>query len=253
MIRLIRKQARSGIFLSVLGLGTGNYKDAVLESLANRGNGNFFYLDSLKEARKGAGARDWEPLWSPWPRTPRSRSSSIRPGSIPTGSSATRTGALRNEEFNDDTRDGGEIGAGQQVTGLVRNRSRPEPRSPGARRRSPEISDSPGTESGRQCRGVAHAEVPLQAAGSEPKAGSWSSPISGTRRQFRGGLARFPVRLRRGRLRNDPARLDSPGNRHPTNGSCGWTLEARIGEDPSRLPEASSSNSCPERRWFWSR
>ena len=44
--------AKSGIFLSVLGVGTGNLKDSTMEKLADKGNGNYAYLDSLHEARK---------------------------------------------------------------------------------------------------------------------------------------------------------------------------------------------------------
>lgn len=49
---LIQEQAQSGVFLSVLGVGTGNLKDDRLETLADRGNGNYAYLDSLAEAKR---------------------------------------------------------------------------------------------------------------------------------------------------------------------------------------------------------
>lgn len=117
LIRLIRKQARSGIFLSVLGLGTGNYKDAALESLANRGNGNFAYLDSLKEARKVLVQEMGATLVTV------AKDAKIQIEFNPARVDSHRligyeNRALRDEEFNDDTRDGGEIGAGQQVTAL---------------------------------------------------------------------------------------------------------------------------------------
>lgn len=117
LIRLIRKQARTGIFLSVLGLGTGNYKDSVLESLANRGNGNFAYLDSLKEARKVLVREMGATLVTV------AKDAKIQIEFNPARIDSYRligyeNRALRDEEFNDDTRDGGEIGAGQQVTVL---------------------------------------------------------------------------------------------------------------------------------------
>ena len=52
LIRLIEEQRASGVFLSVLGVGTGNLKDSTMEKLADKGNGNYSYLDSLHEARK---------------------------------------------------------------------------------------------------------------------------------------------------------------------------------------------------------
>lgn len=117
LIRLIRKQAQSGIFLSVLGLGTGNYKDASLESLANRGNGNFAYLDSLEEARKVLVRELGATLVTV------AKDAKIQIEFNPARVDSYRligyeNRALRHEEFNDDTRDGGEIGAGHQVTVL---------------------------------------------------------------------------------------------------------------------------------------
>ena len=52
LLRLIEERARSGVYLSVLGFGTGNLKDATMEQLADHGNGNYAYVDSLAEARK---------------------------------------------------------------------------------------------------------------------------------------------------------------------------------------------------------
>jgi Ca-activated chloride channel family protein len=52
LVDLIERERESGIFLSVLGVGTGNLKDSTMEKLADKGNGNYSYLDSLHEARK---------------------------------------------------------------------------------------------------------------------------------------------------------------------------------------------------------
>src|SRR4029077_16202933 len=52
LLRLIEEKAKSGVFLSVLGFGTGNLKDSSMEQLADHGNGNYAYVDSLAEARK---------------------------------------------------------------------------------------------------------------------------------------------------------------------------------------------------------
>src|SRR5438552_9782768 len=52
LIRLIEEKAKRGVFLSVLGVGTDNLKDSTMQKLADKGNGNYAYLDSLEEARK---------------------------------------------------------------------------------------------------------------------------------------------------------------------------------------------------------
>ena len=52
LIRLIESKAKSGVFLSVLGFGMGNLKDATMEKLADKGNGHYAYIDTLREARK---------------------------------------------------------------------------------------------------------------------------------------------------------------------------------------------------------
>src|SRR5207249_738538 len=52
LVRLIEQERASGIFLSVLGVGTDNLKDSTMEKLADKGNGNYAYLDSLREAQK---------------------------------------------------------------------------------------------------------------------------------------------------------------------------------------------------------
>ena len=52
LVRLIEQERESGVFLSVLGFGTGNLKDSTMEKLADKGNGNYAYIDSLHEARK---------------------------------------------------------------------------------------------------------------------------------------------------------------------------------------------------------
>ena len=52
LVRLIEEERETGVFLTVLGVGTGNLKDSTMETLADKGNGNYAYLDSLDEARK---------------------------------------------------------------------------------------------------------------------------------------------------------------------------------------------------------
>ncbi|HSF46704.1 MAG TPA: von Willebrand factor type A domain-containing protein, partial [Chitinophagaceae bacterium] len=52
LVRLIEKERASGVFLTILGFGTGNYQDAKMQKLSNKGNGNHAYIDQLSEARK---------------------------------------------------------------------------------------------------------------------------------------------------------------------------------------------------------
>lgn len=52
LVHMIKEKARSGVFLTVLGFGMGNYKDSTMEKLADKGNGNYGYVDSMEEARK---------------------------------------------------------------------------------------------------------------------------------------------------------------------------------------------------------
>src|SRR5690606_40262727 len=52
MERLIEEKRNEGVYLSVLGFGMGNYKDSKMETLADRGNGNYAYIDNIQEAKK---------------------------------------------------------------------------------------------------------------------------------------------------------------------------------------------------------
>ncbi len=52
LVKLIEKERKSGVFLTVLGLGMGNIKDSKMEQLADKGNGNYAYLNSIMEAKK---------------------------------------------------------------------------------------------------------------------------------------------------------------------------------------------------------
>ena len=116
--RLIEEKRKSGVFLSVLGFGQGNLKDATMEMLADHGNGNYSYIDSEAEARKVLVERGGRPRSSRSPRTSRSRSSSTRASVAGYRLIGYENRLLRAEDFNDDTKDAGEIGAGHTVTAL---------------------------------------------------------------------------------------------------------------------------------------
>ena len=117
LVRLIEEQRASGVFLSVLGVGTGNVKDSMMEKLADKGNGNYAYLDSLHEARKVLVREAGSTLVTI------AKDVKIQVEFNPAAVSAYRligyeNRMLKNEDFNDDKKDAGEIGAGHSVTAL---------------------------------------------------------------------------------------------------------------------------------------
>jgi Ca-activated chloride channel family protein len=117
MVRLVERRREEGTSLTVLGVGSGNLKDAKMEQLADRGNGNYAYLDNLLEAQKAlvhemggtlvTVAKDVKLQVEFNPR--------LVAGYRLLG---YENRALRDEDFNDDAKDAGEIGAGHAVTAL---------------------------------------------------------------------------------------------------------------------------------------
>lgn len=117
LVDLITEKAKSNIFLSVLGFGTGNYKDSTMEKLADKGNGNYAYIDSLLEARKSLVKQMDATLITI------AKDVKIQVDFNPNRISSYRligyeNRMLKNEDFEDDTKDAGEIGAGHTVTAL---------------------------------------------------------------------------------------------------------------------------------------
>lgn len=117
LVTLIESERRSGVFLSVLGVGTGNLQDAKMEQLADKGNGNYSYLDSLLEARRVLVSEAASTLNTV------AKDVKIQVEFNPSEVTAYRligyeNRLLNNEDFNDDTKDAGEMGAGQAVTAL---------------------------------------------------------------------------------------------------------------------------------------
>ena len=117
LVRLIERERESGIFLSVLGVGTGNLKDSTMEKLADKGNGNYSYLDSLHEARKVLVREAGGTLETI------AKDVKIQVEFNPREVAAYRligyeNRLLNHEDFNDDKKDAGEIGAGHSVTAL---------------------------------------------------------------------------------------------------------------------------------------
>jgi Ca-activated chloride channel family protein len=117
LVRTIEEKAKTGVFLTVLGFGMGNVKDASLEKLADKGNGNYAYIDTLKEAQKVLVDQMQGTLVTI------AKDVKIQVEFNPAQVKAYRLIGYENrmlakEDFNDDTKDAGEIGAGHTVTAL---------------------------------------------------------------------------------------------------------------------------------------
>jgi Ca-activated chloride channel family protein len=117
LVRLIEEKRKSDVFLSVLGFGMGNYKDAALEELARHGNGNYAYIDSPLEARKVLVEEMGSTLVTV------AKDVKIQVEFNPEKVQAYRLIGYENRmlaarDFNDDRKDAGEIGAGHTVTAL---------------------------------------------------------------------------------------------------------------------------------------
>ena len=117
LIRMIEDKAKSGVFLTVLGFGMGNLKDATMENLADKGNGNYAYIDTIREAKKVLVDEIGSTMVTI------AKDVKIQVEFNPAEVAAYRLIGYENrilaaEDFNDDTKDAGEIGAGHTVTAL---------------------------------------------------------------------------------------------------------------------------------------
>lgn len=114
---LITEKRKSGIFFTALGFGMGNYKDSKLETLADKGNGNYAYIDTMQEARKVLGTEFGGTLYTI------AKDVKIQVEFNPALVKGYRLIGYENrmlnaEDFQDDTKDAGEIGSGHTVTAL---------------------------------------------------------------------------------------------------------------------------------------
>jgi len=115
--RLIEDERKSGVFLTVLGFGDGNVKDSTMEMLADKGNGNYAYIDSIAEARKVLVREAGSTLVTI------AKDVKLQVEFNPTQVQSYKLIGYENrllakEDFNDDKKDAGEIGAGHAVTAL---------------------------------------------------------------------------------------------------------------------------------------
>jgi len=117
MERLIEEKRGDGIFLTVLGFGMGNYKDSKMEILADKGNGNYAYIDNILEAQKVLVNEFGGTMFTI------AKDVKLQVEFNPALVKAYRligyeNRALRNEDFNNDKKDAGELGSGHTVTAL---------------------------------------------------------------------------------------------------------------------------------------
>ncbi|MEX0341910.1 MAG: von Willebrand factor type A domain-containing protein [Erythrobacter sp.] len=117
LVELIEKKRETGVTLSVLGFGRGNLNDAMMEQVANNGNGNYSYIDSALEARKVLGDEMGATLFTI------AKDVKIQVEFNPAVISQYRligyeNRVLREEDFDNDAVDAGDIGAGHQVTAI---------------------------------------------------------------------------------------------------------------------------------------
>ena len=117
LFNLIAHEAKSGVFLTVLGFGYGNLKDATLQTLADRGNGNYAYINDLTEGRRVLVEQMAGTLMTV------AKDVKIQVEFNPAKAGAYRLigyekRKLQDRDFNDDTKDAGEMGSGQTVTAL---------------------------------------------------------------------------------------------------------------------------------------
>jgi Ca-activated chloride channel family protein len=117
LLNLIERERDSGVFLSVFGVGSGNLKDRTMEMLADKGNGNYSYLDSLQEARRVL-IREGEATLNTVAKDVKFQVE-FNPAVVAAWKLiGYEDRALRPQDFNNDRKDAGEMGAGHTVTAL---------------------------------------------------------------------------------------------------------------------------------------
>ena len=152
LVRLIEDKRKSGVVLSVLGYGMGNIKDSTMEKLADAGNGNYYYIDSLDEAQKVLVEQAGGTLVTV------AKDVKLQIEFNPRVVSAYRligyeNRLLQEQDFNDDKKDAGDMGAGHSVTALYE--LIPAGRPAGAPSIDPLKYQQPGTPSRAASNGEA--------------------------------------------------------------------------------------------------
>lgn len=117
IVKIVEEEAKSGVTMTTLGFGQGNINDQTMEQVANKGNGNYFYVDSLEEARRVFEKKLYGTVEVV------AKDVKLQVEFNPAKVSNYRligydNRVLKNEDFNNDSVDAGEIGAGHTVTAL---------------------------------------------------------------------------------------------------------------------------------------
>lgn len=117
LVQIIERERKKGIFLSVLGFGTGNLKDSKMEKIADNGNGNYFYIDNIAEARKVLVDEITKTIYTV------AKDVKLQVEFNPAHVKEYRligyeNRVLNDEDFNNDEKDSGDMGAGHTVTAL---------------------------------------------------------------------------------------------------------------------------------------
>jgi Ca-activated chloride channel family protein len=117
LTKLIEEKRKSGVYLTAVGVGDNNYNDALMESLADKGNGNYYYLDGLQEAKRIFSTQLQGTMVTV------ANDVKVQLEFDPSAVEEYRqigyeNRALANEDFADDTKDAGELGSGHTVTAL---------------------------------------------------------------------------------------------------------------------------------------
>ncbi len=117
LVRLIEEKRKDDIYLTILGFGMGNYKDGRMEQISNAGNGNYFYIDDIKEADKVFGKEMRANMFTI------AKDVKIQIEFNPVNVKAYRligyeNRMLKKEDFKDDLKDAGELGPGHTVTAI---------------------------------------------------------------------------------------------------------------------------------------
>ncbi|MBF0483730.1 MAG: VWA domain-containing protein [Candidatus Omnitrophica bacterium] len=117
LVNMIEEKRKSGVYLTIMGFGMGNYKDEKIQQLADKGNGNAYYIDNIQEAKKVMVNELGSTLFTI------AKDVKIQVEFNPAKIKEYRLvgyekRALANKDFNDDTKDAGELGAGHTVTAL---------------------------------------------------------------------------------------------------------------------------------------
>jgi Ca-activated chloride channel family protein len=117
LVDMVKKRASDGVFLTICGFGMGNYKDGRMEQISNSGNGNYYYIDNIREAEKVFVKEMRATLFTI------AKDVKLQVEFNPNEVQAYRLIGYENrvmaaEDFNDDKKDAGELGAGHTVTAL---------------------------------------------------------------------------------------------------------------------------------------